>query len=107
MASANKRRSTATPPRGGLPAPIAALFARQPGLWGFAVRGPADVPDSCARSGDEHELFVSDIGVAPSVSTRQYGEIFDEIAAAIAELLVEQPDAEAQLRGRTFVRRLQ
>ena len=58
-----------------VPAPIELLFARFPALWGFSVRGLADVPDSCARTGDDGELFVSDIGVAPSVSSEQCGEL--------------------------------
>jgi hypothetical protein len=70
------------------------------------VRGLADVPDSCSRSGDEDELFVSDIGVSPSLSSEQFGEIFEEIATTLSELLAEQPQLEELLRGRTFARTL-
>ncbi|HEX2199791.1 MAG TPA: hypothetical protein VHG88_14375 [Burkholderiales bacterium] len=90
-----------------LPAPIELLFARHPALWGFSVRGLADVPDNCARSGDESELFVSDIGVSPGMGIEQYGEIFEEITATLADFLAEQPDASELLRGRTFARNLQ
>jgi hypothetical protein len=90
-----------------LPAPIELLFARHPALWGFSVRGLADVPDSCTRSGEEGELFVSDIGVSPSVGAEQFGEIFEEITAALSDFLSEQPDARELLRGRTFARTLQ
>ena len=89
-----------------LPAPIESLFARYPSLWGFSVRGLADVPDSCARSGDEAELFVSDVGVSPSLTREHYGELFQEITATLAELLAEQPEAREELRGRTFARTL-
>lgn len=89
-----------------LPAPIQSLFARYPALWGFSVRGLADVPDSCARTGDEAELFVSDIGVSPSLTSAQYGEIFQGIATTLSDLLAEQPDAWELLRGRTFARTL-
>ena len=89
-----------------VPAPIELLFARYPALWGFSVRGLADVPDSCSRSGDEGELFVTDIGVSPSLGNEQYGEIFQQIATTLSELLLEQPGACELLRGRTFARSL-
>ncbi len=89
-----------------VPAPIELLFARYPALWGFSVRGLADVPDSCSRSGDEGELFVSDIGVSPSLGGEQYGEIFQQIATTLSELLLEQPGACELLCGRTFARSL-
>lgn len=129
MAAATKRRPSATgthlrrPGPGGrpryekrrfyakamdkpVPAPIASLFARHPGLWGFSVRGAADVPDSCARSGDDTELFIADIGVSPALTAEQYGAIFEEIAATLSELLADEPDAGELLRGRTFARTL-
>jgi hypothetical protein len=89
-----------------VPAPIESLFSRYPGLSGFSVRGLDDVPDNCSRSGDASELFVSDIGVAPSLTSEQYGEIFEEIASTVSELLAEQPGAAELLRGRTFARTL-
>lgn len=89
-----------------IPAPIESLFQRYPALAGFSVRGLDDVPDSCSRSGEEGELFVSDIGVAPSLSTEEYGEIFQDIASTLSDLLAEQPDAGEILRGRTFARTL-
>lgn len=89
-----------------VPAEIASLFARHPGLSGFSVRGVGDVPDSCARSGDDAELFIADIGVSAALSTEQYGVIFEEIARALSDLLAEQPEAGELLRGRTFARTL-
>ena len=89
-----------------LPAPIESLFARFPALSGFSVRGLDEVPDSCSRSGEDDELFVSDIGVSPALTNEQYGEIFQEIASTLADLLAEQPDATELLRGRTFARTL-
>jgi hypothetical protein len=74
---------------------IQALFQRCPALWGFAVRG-----------GEAEDLFVTDIGIAPRVSAEQYGEIFEEIASTLAELLSEQPEADEMLRDRTFARTL-
>jgi hypothetical protein len=89
-----------------MPGQIELLFARYPSLWGFSVRDLADVPDSCARSGDETELFVSDVGVSPSLTREHYGEMFQEIIATLAELMAEQPEACEDLRGRTFARTL-
>ena len=89
-----------------VPATIESLFQRYPALAGFSVRGSDEIPDNCARSGDEGELFVSDIGVAPSLTTEQYGEIFQEIASTLSDLLAEQPGAGELLRGRTFARTL-
>jgi hypothetical protein len=89
-----------------VPASIASLFQRYPALAGFSVRGLHDIPDNCARSGDESELFVSDVGVLPSLTDDQYGEIFQEIASALSEILAEQPEAIELLAGRTFARTL-
>lgn len=89
-----------------VPATIESLFQRYPALTGFSVRGLDEIPDNCSRSGEDGELFVSDIGMLPSLTSEQYGEIFDEIATALADLLAEQPDATELLRGRTFARTL-
>ena len=81
------------------------LFARCPALCGFSVRGLDELPDNCPRSEDpDGDLFVGDIGISPALSREQYGEIFQEIVAALAELIAEQPEAGAALRGRTFAR---
>jgi hypothetical protein len=89
-----------------VPASIEHLFERYPALAGFSVRGLQDVPDSCARTGDEGELFVSDIGILPSLTHDEYGEIFQEIASTLSELLAEHPNATELLCGRTFARTL-
>ena len=70
------------------------LFSRCPELSGFSVRGEAD------------ELFVSDVGITPRLSPEQYGEIYQDIAATLSELLEERPEAGELLRGRTFARTL-
>jgi hypothetical protein len=89
-----------------VPATIESLFQRYPALTGFSVRGLDEIPDNCSRSGEDGELFVSDIGILPSLTTEQYGEIFEEIASTLADLLAERPDATELLRGRTFARTL-
>jgi hypothetical protein len=70
------------------------LFSRCPELSGFSVRGEAD------------DLIVSDVGITPRLSSEQYGEIYQEIAATLSELLEERPEAGELLRGRTFARTL-
>jgi hypothetical protein len=73
---------------------LESLFARCPDLCGFSVREEAQ------------ELFVSDIGIAPRLSAEQYGEIYQDIAQTLSQLLDEEPQAEEWLRGRTFARTL-
>jgi hypothetical protein len=71
---------------------LESLFARCPDLCGFSVREEAQ------------ELYVSDIGIAPRLSAEQYGEIYQDIAQTLGELLEEEPQAGEWLRGRTFAR---
>jgi hypothetical protein len=73
---------------------VESLFARCPDLCGFAVRAEAE------------ELYVSDIGISPRLSAEQYGEIYQDIALTLSELLEERPEAGELLRGRTFAREL-
>ena len=103
---AEKKRSYAGAMKKPIPAPIESLFQRYPALAGFSVRGLHDVPDNCSRTGNEGELFVSDVGVLPSLTEDEYGEIFQEIATTLSDLLAEHPEASELLRGRTFARLL-
>jgi hypothetical protein len=73
---------------------VESLFERCPELWGFAVRSEND------------ELFVSDVGIAPRLSAQQYGEIFQDIARTLADVLEEEPEACDFVKGRTFARAL-
>ena len=73
---------------------LQSLFSRCPDLWGFSVRG------------ENQDLFVSDVGISPRLSAEQYGEIFEDIANTLSEVLEEQPEASEWLRGRTFARTL-
>ena len=75
-------------------AQLESLFARCPDLCGFAIRAEAE------------ELFVSDIGISPRVSAEQYGEIYQEIAETLGDLLEQEPRAGEWLRDRTFARTL-
>ena len=71
---------------------VDSLFARCPDLCGFAVRAEAE------------ELYVSDIGISPRLSAEQYGEIYQDIAQTLGELLEQEPQAGEWLRGKTFAR---
>jgi len=51
-------------------------------------------------------LFVSDVGILPSLAHDDSGEIFEDIAATLAELLAEHPEASELICGRTFARTL-
>jgi len=73
---------------------LESLFARCPDLCGFSVRQEAE------------DLYVSDIGISPRLSAEQYGEIYQDIAETLGELLEEEPQAGEWLRGRTFARTL-
>jgi hypothetical protein len=73
---------------------LESLFARCPDLSGFSVREQAQ------------ELYVSDIGISPRLSAEQYGEIYEDIAETLGELLEEEPQAGEWLKGRTFARTL-
>ena len=75
-------------------AELESLFERCPDLSGFSVRVQAE------------ELYVSDIGISPRLSAEQYGEIYQDIAQTLGELLDEAPEAGDWLRGRTFARTL-
>ncbi|MBV9190435.1 MAG: hypothetical protein JO292_07150 [Betaproteobacteria bacterium] len=89
-----------------VPSQIVSLFERNTALHGFSVRGRGDIPDNVPTTQDEGELFVGDIGIAPTVSEAQYAEIFEEVVAAVTEVLAEGEDGSERLRGRTFARAL-
>lgn len=81
------------------------LFLRCPDLCGFSVQAKV-LADASNRPGDE-ELFVTAISIAPRLSKAQYTDIFEQITAALTELIEERPEAQTLLRGRTFARLIQ
>jgi hypothetical protein len=86
---------------------IRSLFARCPTLHGFAVQDRAMLPkDLDEKRIPDADLFVTDIGVYPSIDS-QFDEIHDEITLAISDLVHDQPHAYDYLRGKTFARTLQ
>src|SRR5258708_37528798 len=85
-----------------LAAQIAALFNRCPELCGFSVQ--AKVFAEGRPAGGEDELFVTPIRISPRLGKEQYGDIFEQIAGTLTDLLSERPEAHSLLRGLTFAR---
>ena len=94
------------PVKTALPSQIESLFFRHPALCGFSVLGLEDVPDNCPRGDGDSGFFVGDVGVSPELPDAQMKEIFQEIVAAVADMLAEEPEAGDSVRGRTFARAL-
>jgi hypothetical protein len=76
----------------GINATVNEIFAAWPGLYGFSV-GQL-----------EGELCLADIATDPWQGHSE--ELPGQIAAALADLIDEQPEAAELLRGRTFARTL-
>lgn len=81
---------------------IETLFDRNPTLCGFSV-GQRSIEEAGVP---ELELFISGIDVYPALGSGQPDQLFNEISAALVELLDEHPDAYELLRERTFARTL-
>ena len=92
------------PVKTALPSQIESLFFRHPALCGFSVLGLEDVPDNCPRGDGDSGFFVGDVGVSPELPDEQMKDIFQEILAAVADVLAEEPAAAESIRGRTFAR---
>ena len=84
-----------------LTAQISELFTRCPELCGFSVQAKVFAE---GRPQGEEELFVTAISIAPRLGKEQYGDIFEQIAGTLGELIAERPEAPILLRGRTFAR---
>jgi hypothetical protein len=70
---------------------VRAIFRRWPALCGFTVQHSSG-------------LFIGDVTLNPPGSWSPSGALMDEIAAVLAELMEEFPDAGELLRKRTFAR---
>jgi hypothetical protein len=79
---------------------IESLFDRCPDLCGFSVEARA----TDMGAPDDGELVVTAVGISPRLSAEQYGEIFAQIAASLAELMEDEPESADWLAGRTFAR---
>lgn len=97
-----------SPDRGMVQADVEAkmrdLFARCPTLCGFSIQDRSSLPKDVAGPIPDADLYVTEIGIYPKLDAEQYGELYDEITVAIADLVQAQPQAYDLLRGRTFAR---
>ena len=91
---------------GEIEAQLRAVFGRRPELHRFVIQDKAGLPDHIDRAQLAGELFVTQITLYPRRGTRQYDEVYAEIARAITQLVAERPEALKFLRGKTFVRAL-
>lgn len=83
-----------------------AVFRRCPELHRFVIQDKAGLADHIDRSNLEGELFVTQITLYPRRGTKQYDEVYADIARAITQVLAERPEALRYLPGKTFVRAL-
>lgn len=85
---------------------LQAVFRRRPDLHRFVIQDKAGLADHIDRQNLAGELFVTQITLYPRRGTRQYDEVYDDIARAITQVVAERPDAIEFLRGKAFVRAL-
>jgi hypothetical protein len=85
---------------------VHAVFSRQPELHRFVIQDKASLADHIDRENLTGELFITQITLYPRRGTKQYDEVYADIARAVTQAVAELPEALAWLRGRTFVRAL-
>jgi hypothetical protein len=90
----------------GIEARLRAVFRRQPELHRFVIQNKAGLADHVDRESLTGELFVTQITLYPRRGTKQYDEVYADIAGAITQLVAELPEALRLLPGKTFVRAL-
>ena len=90
----------------GVEARLRAVFRRQPELHRFVIQDKSGLADHVDRESLTGELFITQITLYPRRGTKQYDEVYADIARAITQLVAELPEALSLLRGKTFVRAL-
>lgn len=91
---------------GAVEARLRAVFRRRPELHRFVIQDKAGLADHIDRENLAGELFITQITLYPRRGTKQYDEVYADIARAITQVVAELPEALQLLRGRTFVRAL-
>ena len=91
---------------GELEARVRAVFRRRPELHRFVIQDKAGLADHIDRQNLDGELFITQITLYPRRGTRQYDEVYADIARAITQMVSERPEAMSYLRGKAFVRAL-
>lgn len=87
-----------------LAAVVDSLFRRWPSLVGFSVQEAQTLADDRAAGPLKRELVLADVETSPWPARSQ--EICGEIAAALLDLIDDEPATRELLRGRTFARTL-
>lgn len=82
------------------------LFRRCPALEGFSVQHRSSVSRERAVMSLQDDFYLADVVSHWPLSGEQVATLVDEISLALLELVNEQPEAMALLRGRTFARTL-
>jgi hypothetical protein len=90
----------------GVEARLRAVFSRQPELHRFVIQDKAGLADHIDRESLSGELFITQITLYPRRGTKQYDEVYADIAGAITQLVAERPEALRMLPGKSFVRAL-
>src|SRR5918992_3014892 len=85
---------------------LRAVFKRRPELHRFVIQDKAGLADHIDRQNLDGELFITQITLYPRRGSKQYDEVYAEIARAISQVVSELPEALQWLRGKTFVRAL-
>lgn len=85
---------------------LRAVFRKRPELHRFVIQDKSGLADHIDRAALEGELFITQITLYPRHGSKQYDEVYAEIARAVTQLVAERPEALAELRGKTFVRAL-
>jgi|SRR5687767_5359298 hypothetical protein len=91
---------------GDAEARLRAVFGRRPELHRFVIQDKAGLADHIDRENLAGELFITQITLYPRRGTKQYDEVYADIARAITQVVAELPEALQFLRGKTFVRAL-
>ena len=89
-----------------LEARLETLFRRCPELHGFSVQQGSSVSRERIAHDLQGDLFLADVAWHQPLNREQAGTLVEEILQALLELVDEQPEATALLRGRTFARTL-
>jgi hypothetical protein len=92
--------------KGHVEARLQAVFGRRPDLHRFVIQDKTGLADHIDRGSLAGELFITQITLYPRAGTKQYDEVYDEIARIITQVVAELPEALNFLRGRAFVRAL-
>jgi len=87
-----------------LAARLDSLFRRCPALQGFSVQPGSSVSRERVVMGLQDDLFLADVAWRRPLNSEQIATLVDEISQALFDLVDEQPEATALLRGRTFAR---